>query len=54
VSTSEERLRFAYERIAERLTSWNAVVEPFESVATVYRHRAYWKPAEVKVVLLAE
>jgi hypothetical protein len=54
VSTSEERLRVAYERIAERLTGWNAVVEPFESVATVYRHRAYWKPAQVKVVLLAE
>ncbi len=54
MSTSEERLRVAYERIAERLTGWNAVVEPFESVATVYRHRAYWKPAQVKVVLLAE
>ena len=54
MNTSEDRLRLAYERIAERLNDWNAVVEPFEAVAAVYRHRSYWKPAQVKVVLLAE
>ena len=31
-----------------------SVVEPFESILVVYRHRLYWRPARVKVVLLAE
>jgi hypothetical protein len=49
-----ELLHNAYEGVCERLIRDGVVVEPLRSVETVYRHRLYWKPAEVRVVLLAE
>lgn len=47
------RLRDVYQRIASRVgTSWS--VEPLESVETVFRHRKFWQPDELRVLLLAE
>lgn len=44
-------LRATYEQLQEIL---EGQIEPFEAIALVERYRQYFKPREVKVVLLAE
>lgn len=45
-------LRQCYDRIRQAMG--NDIIEPFESVALVEAYRQYWRPDNVRIVLLAE
>lgn len=50
-----ERLRACYDRLSEYISHHSTFdIEPYESVELVERYRQYWKPDNVRIVLLAE
>lgn len=53
MTTPARSLERAWREIHSRIGTATAL-EPFESAAAVDRHREYWRPEAVKVVLLAE
>ncbi|HSD61455.1 MAG TPA: hypothetical protein VLC55_11440, partial [Burkholderiales bacterium] len=50
---TDPRLHAVYQRISSKIGD-SSKIEPLESVETVFRHRRFWQPEKLRVVLLAE
>ena len=51
---NEDKLRACYDKLSARLEREGIKAEPWESVKLVEEYRQYWRPKNVRIILLAE